>query len=158
MTHGVRIKFSLKTVFALQSPANIGWWVVNPSGSLKSMSQAAWKIHPNFKSFEETLYTQEGELCTHDLITACQQRSIPSDWFHPSLFLSQVHVKVSVPKGVKFIGHPGKHHIARKKCVSSGEATPTSIVLSFAELGSVDITGIYQCFQTKSVCRLKRMF
>lgn len=55
--------------------------------------------------------------------------------------LSQVHVKVSVPKGIKFVGHPGKHHLTRKKCVAPGEATPTSIVLSFTELGSANITG-----------------
>lgn len=54
---------------------------------------------------------------------------------------SQVHVKVSVPKGIKFVGHPGKHHLTRKKCVAPGEATPTSIVLSFTELGSANITG-----------------
>lgn len=58
-----------------------------------------------------------------------------------SLFISQVHVKVSIPKGVKFIGHPGKHHLTRKKCVAPGEATPTSIVFSFTELGLVNITG-----------------
>lgn len=58
-----------------------------------------------------------------------------------SSLLSQVHVKVSVPKGIKFVGHPGRHHLTRKKCVAPGEATPTSIVLSFTELGSANITG-----------------
>lgn len=65
----------------------------------------------------------------------------------PLIFLShpltQVHVKVSVPKGIKFVGHPGKHHLTRKKCVSPGEATPTSIVLSVTELGSANITGYF---------------
>lgn len=55
--------------------------------------------------------------------------------------LSQVHVKISVPKGIKFVGHPGKHHLTRKKCVAPGEAKPTSIVLSFNELGLSNITG-----------------
>lgn len=53
----------------------------------------------------------------------------------------QVHVKISVPKGIKFVGHPGKHHLTRKKCVAPGEAKPTSIVLSFNELGLSNITG-----------------
>lgn len=53
----------------------------------------------------------------------------------------QVHVKISVPKGIKFVGHPGKHHLTRKKCVAPGEAKPTSIVLSFSELGLSNITG-----------------
>ncbi len=30
---------------------------------------------------------------------------------------------MSVPKGIKFVGHPGKHHLTRKKCVAPGEAT-----------------------------------
>ena len=51
---------------------------------------------------------------------------------------------MSVAKGIKFIGHPGKHHLTRKKCVAPGQATPTSIVLSFTELGSVNITGIHR--------------
>lgn len=50
-------------------------------------------------------------------------------------------MKVSVPKGIKFVGHPGKHHLTRKKCVASGEATPTFIVLLFSELVTANITG-----------------
>ncbi|KAF2980460.1 hypothetical protein EK904_008359 [Melospiza melodia maxima] len=55
-------------------------------------------------------------------------------------FAFTVHVKISVPKGIKFVGHPGKHHLTRKKCVAPGEAKPTSIVLSFNELGLSNIT------------------
>lgn len=54
---------------------------------------------------------------------------------------SQVHVNISVPKGIKFVGHPGKQHLTRKKCVAPGEAKPTSVVLSFNELGLSNITG-----------------
>lgn len=61
--------------------------------------------------------------------------------------LSQVHVKISVPKGIKFVGHPGKHHLTRKKCVAPGEAKPTSIVLSFNELGLSNITGTHNSKQ-----------
>lgn len=60
------------------------------------------------------------------------------------IFPQQVHIKVSVPKGIKFIGHPGKHHLTRKKCVAPGEATPTTIVLAFTELGPANITGIHR--------------
>lgn len=59
----------------------------------------------------------------------------------PPSVAPQVHVKVSVPKGIKFVGHPGKHHLTRKKCVPPGEATPTSIVFSVTELGPAHITG-----------------
>lgn len=65
---------------------------------------------------------------------------------------SQVHVKISVPKGIKFVGHPGKHHLTRKKCVAPGEAKPTSIVLSFNELGLSNITG---SIEIKIACCLK---
>lgn len=63
--------------------------------------------------------------------------------------LLQVHVKVSVPKGIKFVGHPGKHHLTRKKCVAPGEAASTSIVLSFTELGSANITGTHKVQSNK---------
>uniref|UniRef100_A0A670K9B6 C3 and PZP like alpha-2-macroglobulin domain containing 8 n=1 Tax=Podarcis muralis TaxID=64176 RepID=A0A670K9B6_PODMU len=53
---------------------------------------------------------------------------------------AEVHVKISVPKGTKFVGHPGKHVLTRKKCVAPGKAKPTSIVLAFAELGQSNIT------------------
>lgn len=57
------------------------------------------------------------------------------------LIILQVHVKISVAKGIKFVGHPGKQHLTRKKCVAPGKAKPTSIVLSFGELGQNNITG-----------------
>jgi len=68
---------------------------------------------------------------------------------------SQVHVKISVPKGIKFVGHPGKHHLTRKKCVAPGEAKPTSIVLSFSELGLSNITG---SIEIKIACCLKEFY
>ncbi|KAJ7308317.1 hypothetical protein JRQ81_008851 [Phrynocephalus forsythii] len=52
----------------------------------------------------------------------------------------EVHVKISVLKAIRFVGHPGKHHLTRKKCVAPGEAKPTSVVLSFTELGQNNIT------------------
>lgn len=86
---------------------------------------------------------REGRAGRNDDVTVARRRRSIARRFVPiRLFpLSQVHVKVSVPKGIKFIGHPGKHHLTRKKCVAPREATPTSIVLSFTELGSANITG-----------------
>ncbi|XP_063003438.1 C3 and PZP-like alpha-2-macroglobulin domain-containing protein 8 [Elgaria multicarinata webbii] len=52
----------------------------------------------------------------------------------------EVHVKVSAPKGIHFVGHPGKQHLARKKCVAPGKAKPTFIVFSFGELGRSNVT------------------
>ncbi|NWY45009.1 CPMD8 protein, partial [Sylvia atricapilla] len=69
-----------------------------------------------------------------------EQTKIPLTVYNYLALCAEVHVKISVPKGIKFVGHPGKHHLTRKKCVAPGEAKPTSIVLSFSELGLSNIT------------------
>lgn len=53
----------------------------------------------------------------------------------------QVYVKISVPKGIRFVGHPGKRHLAKKMCLAPGETKPTWVVLSFGDLGLSNITG-----------------
>lgn len=53
----------------------------------------------------------------------------------------QVYMKISVPKGIQFVGHPGKRHLTKKTCVASGETEPTWVVLSFGDLGLSNITG-----------------
>ncbi|EMP24064.1 C3 and PZP-like alpha-2-macroglobulin domain-containing protein 8 [Chelonia mydas] len=69
-----------------------------------------------------------------------EQTKIPLTVYNYLAICIEVHVKISVPKGIKFVGHPGKHHLTRKKCVAPGKAKPTSIVLSFSELGLSNIT------------------
>nr|XP_020636674.1 C3 and PZP-like alpha-2-macroglobulin domain-containing protein 8 [Pogona vitticeps] len=64
----------------------------------------------------------------------------------------EVHVKVSAPQGITFVGHPGKRHLTRKKCVAPGEAKPTSIVLSFTELGQNNITAKAFAYGGGSCC------
>ncbi|KAG8126756.1 putative C3 and PZP-like alpha-2-macroglobulin domain-containing protein [Naja naja] len=64
-----------------------------------------------------------------------------------------VHVKISVAKGIKFVGHPGKQHLTRKKCVARGKAKPTSIVLSFGELGQNNITAKAFAYSGSSCCQ-----
>lgn len=53
----------------------------------------------------------------------------------------QVYVKISIPKGIQFVGHPGKRHLTKKMCVASGETEPIWVVLSFSNLGLSNITG-----------------
>ncbi|XP_058019201.1 C3 and PZP-like alpha-2-macroglobulin domain-containing protein 8 isoform X1 [Ahaetulla prasina] len=65
----------------------------------------------------------------------------------------EVHVKISVAKGIKFVGHPGKQHLTRKKCVAPGKAKPTSIVLSFGELGQNNITAKAFAYSGSSCCQ-----
>lgn len=57
----------------------------------------------------------------------------------------QVHVKISVPKGIRFVGHPGKRHLTKKMCVASGETEPAWVVLSFSDLGLSNVTGEAPC-------------
>ncbi|MEQ2243464.1 C3 and PZP-like alpha-2-macroglobulin domain-containing protein 8 [Ilyodon furcidens] len=81
-----------------------------------------------------------------------EQTKVPLTVYNYLPTCSEVHVKVSVPKGTKFIGHPGKHHLTRKKCVGPGEAIPTSIVLSFSELGSANISARAIAYSSQSCC------
>ncbi|XP_069818383.1 C3 and PZP-like alpha-2-macroglobulin domain-containing protein 8 isoform X2 [Dendropsophus ebraccatus] len=52
----------------------------------------------------------------------------------------EVHIKIMITKGVKFVGYPGRQHLIRKLCVASGETKPTSAVFSFSELGTANIS------------------
>lgn len=81
-----------------------------------------------------------------------EQTKVPLTVYNYLPTCSEVHVKISVPKGIKFVGHPGKHHLTRKKCVPPGEAVPTSIVLSFTELGTANITARAIAYSEASCC------
>ncbi|XP_066551233.1 C3 and PZP-like alpha-2-macroglobulin domain-containing protein 8 isoform X2 [Amia ocellicauda] len=81
-----------------------------------------------------------------------EQTKVPLTVYNYLPTCAEVHVKVTVPKGIKFVGHPGKHHLTRKKCVSPGEATPTSIVLSFTELGVANITARAVAYSEPGCC------
>lgn len=50
-------------------------------------------------------------------------------------------MKISVPKGVQLVGHPGRRHLTKEMCVAPGETGPTWVVLSFSNLGLSNITG-----------------
>uniref|UniRef100_A0A8C3D5K4 C3 and PZP like alpha-2-macroglobulin domain containing 8 n=1 Tax=Corvus moneduloides TaxID=1196302 RepID=A0A8C3D5K4_CORMO len=82
-----------------------------------------------------------------------EQTKIPLTVYNYLALCAEVHVKISVPKGIKFVGHPGKHHLTRKKCVAPGEAKPTSIVLSFNELGLSNITAKAFAYGETNCCQ-----
>ncbi|XP_067824744.1 C3 and PZP-like alpha-2-macroglobulin domain-containing protein 8 [Heptranchias perlo] len=81
-----------------------------------------------------------------------EQTKIPLIVYNYLPSCAEVHVKVTVPKGIKFIGHPGKRHLTRKMCISSEEAKPTSIVLSFSDLGLTNITAKAFAYSETSCC------
>ncbi|KAH0625707.1 hypothetical protein JD844_033906 [Phrynosoma platyrhinos] len=90
---------------------------------------------------------------------SCGQK-LPSILAHPGILLcpQQVHVKISIPKGIRFVGHPGKHHLTRKKCVGPGKAKPTSVVLSFSELGQNNITAKAFAYGGSGCCQESAQF
>ncbi|XP_051549354.1 C3 and PZP-like alpha-2-macroglobulin domain-containing protein 8 isoform X2 [Myxocyprinus asiaticus] len=81
-----------------------------------------------------------------------EQTKVPLTVYNYLQTCAEVHVKVSVSKGIKFVGHPGKHHLTRKKCVAPGEATPTFIVLLFSELVAANITARAVAYSELSCC------
>uniref|UniRef100_A0A8C7S518 C3 and PZP like alpha-2-macroglobulin domain containing 8 n=1 Tax=Oncorhynchus mykiss TaxID=8022 RepID=A0A8C7S518_ONCMY len=81
-----------------------------------------------------------------------EQTKVPLTVYNYLSTCAEVYVKVTIPKGIKFVGHPGKHHLTRKKCVAPGEATPTSIVLSFTELGAANITARAIAYSEPGCC------
>ncbi|XP_018583549.1 C3 and PZP-like alpha-2-macroglobulin domain-containing protein 8 [Scleropages formosus] len=81
-----------------------------------------------------------------------EQTKVPLTVYNYLPSCTEVHVKVSVSKGIKFVGHPGKYYVTRKKCVAPGEATPTSIVLSFTELGAANITARAVAYSEPGCC------
>ncbi|MFT7798785.1 C3 and PZP-like alpha-2-macroglobulin domain-containing protein 8 [Arapaima gigas] len=81
-----------------------------------------------------------------------EQTKVPLTVYNYLPTCAEVHVKVSVSKGIKFVGHPGRYYLTRKKCVAPGEATPTSIVLSFTELGAANITARAVAYSEPGCC------
>ncbi|KAJ7415213.1 C3 and PZP-like alpha-2-macroglobulin domain-containing protein 8 [Willisornis vidua] len=82
-----------------------------------------------------------------------EQTKIPLTVYNYLSLCVEVHMKISVPKGIKFVGHPGKHHLTRKKCIAPGEAKPTSVVLAFHELGLSNITAKAFAYGGTSCCQ-----
>ncbi|XP_054835570.1 C3 and PZP-like alpha-2-macroglobulin domain-containing protein 8 [Eublepharis macularius] len=87
-----------------------------------------------------------------------EQTKIPLTVHNYLAVCMEVHIKVVVPKGIKFVGHPGKHHLTRRKCVTPGEAKATSVVLSFSKLGLNNITAKAFAYGGSGCCQDKLQF
>ncbi|KAJ1085590.1 hypothetical protein NDU88_005720 [Pleurodeles waltl] len=81
-----------------------------------------------------------------------EQTKIPLTVYNYLATCAEVHVKISVSKGIKFVGYPGKHHLIRKMCVAPSETKPTSLVLSFSELGQTSITARAFAYGSANCC------
>ncbi|XP_035141992.3 C3 and PZP-like alpha-2-macroglobulin domain-containing protein 8 isoform X1 [Callithrix jacchus] len=87
------------------------------------------------------------------LIIRGEQVKIPLSIYNYLGTCAEVYMKLSVPKGIQFVGHPGKRHLTKKMCVASGEAEPTWIVLSFSDLGLNNITAKALAHEDTSCCQ-----
>ncbi|XP_012664840.1 C3 and PZP-like alpha-2-macroglobulin domain-containing protein 8 [Otolemur garnettii] len=87
------------------------------------------------------------------LVIRGEQVKIPLTVYNYMGTCAEVYVKLSVPKGIQFVGHPGKRHLTKKMCVASGEAEPTWAVLSFSDLGLSNITAKALAYGDTSCCR-----
>ncbi|XP_029470045.1 C3 and PZP-like alpha-2-macroglobulin domain-containing protein 8 isoform X2 [Rhinatrema bivittatum] len=132
----------------LEVPDSITTWVTEAIGlsedkGLGLAKQMEVKIFkPFFVDFTLPYHVIRGE-----------QIKIPLTIYNYLTICTEVHVKVSVPKGIRFIGYPGKHHLTRKMCVPAGEIKPTFIVLSFSELGSSNITARAYAYSAANCCQ-----
>ncbi|XP_072260760.1 C3 and PZP-like alpha-2-macroglobulin domain-containing protein 8 isoform X2 [Pyxicephalus adspersus] len=69
-----------------------------------------------------------------------EQVKIPLTVYNYLPITVEVHIKIMITKGVKFVGYPGKQYLIRKLCVAPGETKPTSAVFSFSNLGQENIS------------------
>ncbi|XP_007461165.1 PREDICTED: C3 and PZP-like alpha-2-macroglobulin domain-containing protein 8 [Lipotes vexillifer] len=82
-----------------------------------------------------------------------EQAKIPLSIYNYMDTCVEVYVKISVPKGIQFVGHPGKRHLTKKTCVVPGEMEPSCVVLSFGDLGLSNITAKALAYRETSCCR-----
>ncbi|XP_060000647.1 C3 and PZP-like alpha-2-macroglobulin domain-containing protein 8 isoform X4 [Lagenorhynchus albirostris] len=82
-----------------------------------------------------------------------EQAKIPLSIYNYMDTCVEVYVKISVPKGIQFVGHPGKRHLTKKTCVVPGEMEPSWVVLSFGDLGLSNITAKALAYRETSCCR-----
>ncbi|XP_038284200.1 C3 and PZP-like alpha-2-macroglobulin domain-containing protein 8 isoform X4 [Canis lupus familiaris] len=82
-----------------------------------------------------------------------EQAKVPLSIYNYMGTCAEVYVKISVPKGIRFVGHPGKRHLTKKMCVASGEMEPAWVVLSFSDLGISNVTAKALAYGETSCCR-----
>ncbi|XP_032990817.1 C3 and PZP-like alpha-2-macroglobulin domain-containing protein 8 isoform X1 [Rhinolophus ferrumequinum] len=133
---------------SVQVPDSITSWVAEAVGL-----SATWGLgiaeptllktfKPFFVDFTLPLHVVRGE-----------QAKIPLSIYNYMGGCAEVYVKISVPKGIRFVGHPGKRHLTKKMCLAPGETEPTWVVLSFSDLGLSNITAKALAYGETSCCR-----
>ncbi|XP_061277682.1 C3 and PZP-like alpha-2-macroglobulin domain-containing protein 8 isoform X2 [Bos javanicus] len=133
---------------SVQVPDSITSWVgeavgLSPGRGLGIAEPTLLKtFKPFFIDFTLPPYVVRGE-----------QAKIPLSIYNYMDTCAEVYMKISVPKGIQFVGHPGKRHLTKKTCVASGETEPMWVVLSFGDLGLSNITAKALAYRETSCCR-----
>ncbi|KAG8454856.1 hypothetical protein GDO86_001179 [Hymenochirus boettgeri] len=105
----------------VEVPDSITTWISEAIGisGVKGLGVAS-QVHlktfkPFFIDFTLPYYVIRGE-----------QVKIPLTVYNYLSVNVEVHIKIAIPKGTKFVGYPGLQYLIRKLCVASGETKPTS--------------------------------
>nr|XP_008122340.1 PREDICTED: C3 and PZP-like alpha-2-macroglobulin domain-containing protein 8 isoform X2 [Anolis carolinensis] len=137
-----------EAVLRVEAPDSITTWLAEAVG-LSEESGLGLAPQASLRTFKPFFL----EFALPYRVIRGEQTKIPLTVHNYLPLCVEVHVKISVPKGIRFVGHPGKHHLTRKKCVGPGKARPTSVVLSFAELGQNNITAKAFAYSGSGCCQ-----
>ncbi|XP_048651313.1 C3 and PZP-like alpha-2-macroglobulin domain-containing protein 8, partial [Marmota marmota marmota] len=133
---------------SLQVPDSITSWVGEAVGL--STSRGLGIAEPTLlKTFKPFFL----DFTLPPLVVRGEQVKVPLSVYNYLGTWAEVHVKISVPKGVQLVGHPGRRHLTKEMCVAPGETGPTWVVLSFSNLGLSNITAKALAYGDAGCCR-----
>ncbi|KAF3829306.1 hypothetical protein GH733_003570 [Mirounga leonina] len=133
---------------SMQVPDSITSWV----GEAVGLSEA-WGLGVAAPALLKTFKPFFVDFTLPPYVVRGEQAKIPLSVYNYMGACAEVYVKISVPKGIRFIGHPGKRHLTKKMCVASGEMEPAWVVLSFSDLGLSNVTAKALAYGETSCCR-----
>nr|XP_027788032.1 C3 and PZP-like alpha-2-macroglobulin domain-containing protein 8 [Marmota flaviventris] len=136
---------------SLQVPDSITSWVGEAVGlsTSRGLGIAEPALLKTFKPFFL-------DFTLPPLVVRGEQVKVPLSVYNYLGTCAEVHVKISVPKGVQLVGHPGRRHLTKEMCVAPGETGPTWVVLSFSNLGLSNITAKALAYGDAGCCRDRR--
>ncbi|KAG3279981.1 C3 and PZP like, alpha-2-macroglobulin domain containing 8, partial [Ictidomys tridecemlineatus] len=133
---------------SLQVPDSITSWVAEAVGlsASRGLGIAEPALLKTFKPFFL-------DFTLPPLVVRGEQVKVPLSVYNYLGTCAEVHVKISVPKGVQLVGHPGRRHLTQEMCVAPGETGPTWVALSFSNLGLSNITAKALAYGDAGCCR-----
>ncbi|KAM8765901.1 LOW QUALITY PROTEIN: C3 and PZP-like alpha-2-macroglobulin domain-containing protein 8 [Rhynchonycteris naso] len=114
--------------FSVQVPDSIISWV----GKAVGLS-SVWDLGIAKSSLLKTFKRFFVDFTVPPHVVRGSQVKIPLSIYNYMGVCTDVYVRISVPKGTRFVGNPGTYHLNKKMCVASGGTEPTWD-LSFSSL------------------------